>query len=130
MADKTVDRSTKGGLAGAQATYNAMPPNTSLKQFLTAYATNFDSFNQMAISMGLSHGSIIHVLNGEISDSPSLRKALGILKHPRRWRVIVEADENLFDVFQEACFEYELTGSELLLDMLNVYDDVMSNMPH
>ena len=130
MVDDSKNTPTKAGLRHARGYYAGMPSNTTLKLFLSAYLTNFRSINSMAESMGLSHGSITHVLNGAIDDSPSLRNALGILKNPRRWRVMVDVDEELFCSFKSACASYELTPRELLLDMLNVYDDVMSNMPY
>lgn len=123
MVGGSADTHTKAGLRQAREYYATMPSNSTLRLFLLAYSMDFRSINSMAESMGLSHGSIRHVLNGTIDDSPSLRNALGIRKNPKRWRVRIDVSEELFCSFKAACDWFDLTPRELLSEMLSLYEE-------
>ena len=58
-----------------------------LIDYLTDKAKEYPSAYRMAVDNGWSYGLVYRVLNG--GDSPTLRRQIGISKHPKRYRLIV-----------------------------------------
>lgn len=118
----------KPGLTRAREAYQAMPPGTSLKRFLIVYGRNFANPYAMAKDIGISHGSVMHMLKGTILDSPSLRETLLIPKNPKRWRWITGVDEAFYLELQAFCDEHELSRTKLLRYSFDVYKGVVEGV--
>ncbi|RKZ08823.1 hypothetical protein DRQ25_08145 [Candidatus Fermentibacteria bacterium] len=56
-------------------------------------------------------------------ESPKVRRAMGVRKNPRRWRIITEGDQALFESYKVLLKNTDLTGAELLYDMMMTYRD-------
>ena len=71
-------------------------------------------------------GLIMRVEDG--MESPSVRRAIGIRKNPRRWRIIIEDDEELYRNYKTLLANSELSSPELLCDMMRVYKERLDTL--